>query len=205
MAEKQTEEEKLNNTFNKAKVLGAISGVHNLTPPNTQGDLSDAGKVAIIEALSVRPRLKELFLEILGLEFDEKERDLIQVTKPIMNIKGAYRFVKICKRIAEEAEWSYYDEDEVNVRIWQYYSENYPYFTFWHEDYDLDPSDFNYVSTVLMSFIDSSFHKGKSAKYVNAVSRMYNEDFLGKIMKDDHSNEKKGGFMEKVKSSFTKF
>ncbi len=196
------EEDKLANTFNKAKVLGAVSGVHNLTPPQYDREL-DSNKVAIIEALKVSPRLQEMFLEIQGLEYDNRKKELIQISKPIMNIDGAFRLVKICKRIAEEAEWSYYAEDEINVRILAYYSENYPHFTFWNKEYELDPKDFNYVSTVLMAFIDAAFHKGKSAKFVNAVARMYNEDFLGRVM-GGAIQEKKGGFLDKLKNPFFK-
>jgi hypothetical protein len=196
--ENNKELEKLQNTLNKAKVLSAVSGIHNLTPPQ-QRESSDEGKVAIIEALRVSPRLQEMFLEVQGLEYSDKKKEVVRVSRPIMNIDGAFRLVKICKRIAEEAEWSYYDDDEIKGRIMAYYSENYPHFTFWHVEYGLDPADFNYVSTVLMSFIDSAFHKAKSAKFVNAISRMYNEDFLGRVMNQGgQAKEKQPGFLAKM-------
>ncbi len=199
--QREIENEKMSNTFNKAKLLGAVSGIHNLTPPQQLNGDSE-GKVAIIEALKVSPRLQEMFLEVQGLEWNDKKKELIQISRPIMNINGAFRLVKVCKRIAEEVEWAYYDEDEISARIMMYYAENYPHFTFWHKEYDLHQSDFNYVSSVLMAFIDSAFHKGKSAKFVNAISKVYNEDFLGRVLQNQ--KEKKEGFLDKLRNSFKK-
>lgn len=173
----------------KAKALGMISNVHNLSPPKYDRD-DDFGKVAIIESLKVGPRLRTMFFEFLGQEFDEETKKVIQVSSPTMNIHGAFRFVKICKRISEECEWSNFSEDEINRRTLAYYEETFPIFTIWHEEFELEPSDFGYVSAVLMSFIDGAFHKGKNAKMINAVTRVYSEDFLGKVMRDSKTDDK---------------
>ena len=37
---------------------------------------------------------------------------------------------------------------------------------FWNEEYDLKESDFNYIMTVLKTFIDAPFHKAKQGKYI---------------------------------------
>lgn len=173
-------EDHLQNVVDKAKAYSLLQNLHNLSPPPQKDDKED-NKVAIIESLKVSPRLQNLFLELQGLVYDPDKKTIIRASRPIMNVNGAFRFVKICQHIAEEAEWSNFGEEEINSRIYEHYKNNYPYFTFWHEEYDLSPSDFNYISSTLVSFIDSAFHKGKNAKYINAVSRVYSEDFMGKI------------------------
>lgn len=192
----QTETEKLQKTVDKAKTLSLLSNLHNLSPPVSQQE-DYAGKVAFIEALKVSPRLQNLFLELQGMIFDPAEKKLVRISRPIMNVDGAFRFVKICQHIAEEVEWSNFHEDEINRRIYEYYRTNYPYFTFWHEEYDLDPKDFSYVSTTLMAFIDASFHKAKSGKYINATARVYSEDLLGKTL-PTQDDKKRGGILSGV-------
>lgn len=181
-------------TFNKSKTLGAVSGIHNLTPPNIQ-PAEEEQKVAIIESLKVEPRLQDLFLEIQGLEYDPKKREIVQVARPIMNKDGAYRLVKIIKTIAQEVEYSNFHETEINQHIFHLYKENWPSFTLWNDEYELDPRDFNYVSSVLLTFISSSFHKARNGKYVNAVARIYSEDFLGKVMANQGQQKKEGTSM----------
>jgi hypothetical protein len=185
MAE-ETNTERLQNVVDKAKTISLLSNLHNLTLPQ-KTDENPAGQVAIIEALKVTPRLLDLFLEIRGVIYDQKERKLIQVSRPIMNVDGSFRFVKIIQHIAEETEFSNFHEDDINGRIYEHYKNNLPYFTFWHEEYDLDPSDFNYIATTLMSFIDASFHKSKGAKLLNVPGRVYSEDFLGRTLKAEEA------------------
>jgi hypothetical protein len=187
------ESERIQNVTDKAKAISLLNNLHNLSPPVAKTDDS-LGKVAIIEALKVSPRLQHLFLEIQGLVYSDDQKEIMQVARPIMNIHGAFRFVKILQHISEEVEWSNYPEDEINRRIFEHYKSNYPYFTFWHKEYDLEPSDFNYISTTLMSFIDAAFHKAKGAKFINAVSRVYSEDFLGKALQSQDDKKKKASF-----------
>ena len=190
------ETEKLQQTVDKAKTISLLSNIHNLAPPNKEENI--AGQVAIIEALKVSPRLQELFLEIRGMYYESQSKKLIQISRPIMNIEGAFRFVKILQHVAEETEWSNFKEEEINVRIYAHYAQNLPYFFFWHEEYELNPSDFNYISTTMMAFIDSSFHKARNAKFLNVPGRVYSEDFLGKALRMEEKKAREAGFLSQL-------
>jgi hypothetical protein len=189
----------LQDKVDKLKLLNLTSNIHNLTPPQSE-DNDNSKEIALVTALSVSPRLVEIFFEVRGLEYSPQEKRYIQVTRPIMNFEGAYRFVKVLKNIAQETEWASFAEDEINSRIIHYFEENYPYFTFHAKMYDLDESDFNYVATTLQSFIDSCFHKSKSGKYINTLGRTYDEGVLRKALEtgDNMVNRKDGGFLGKL-------
>jgi len=195
----ETTTQQLQNKVDKLKLLNLTSNIHNLTPPQ-QVNEDSSRDIALVNVLSVFPRIKSLFLEIRGLEYDPKDKVYIEVTRPIMNFAGAYKFVQILKHIAEETEWASYGEEEINKRIIHYYEENIPYFLFYAEEYELSPMDFNFVETVLKCFIDSPFHKSKSGKYINTLGRTYGEDVLKKALDTNSGelrNKKNEGFLSK--------
>jgi hypothetical protein len=162
----------------RLKLINLTDNVRNLIPPQQRNE-DPSRDIALVNVLSVSPRIKEKFLELRGLEYDPSKKELIQITTPIMNLEGAYRFVKVLK-MAEEIEWSSYSEEEINKRIIHYFQSNIPYYLFYHEDYELRPQDFGYIITTLQVFIDTSFHKSKQGKYINTLGRTYGEDFLSK-------------------------
>lgn len=164
----------------KVKALSTLNGAHNLIPPSTDPNDTNT-QIAIIDALKAAPRLRTLYLELQSL-MEVEEGKLVRVTKPIMNQKGAYRFLMIIRHISEETEFSNYSEDEVNERIAFHFSENYPHFTLWAEEYAIDENDFNVVASLLLNYIDSSFHKSKDAKLLNTVRGVYSENALGKFL-----------------------
>lgn len=202
MSEEQQVEEtttqKLQNKVDKLKLLNLTSNIHALTPPNIKEEDSSRD-IALVKSLSVSPRIVELFLEIRGLEYDPKERKLVQITTPIMNIDGAYRFCKLIKRLAEEIEWASYSEEEIPQRIVHYFEENIPYFLFYSDLYELQPSDFNYIISVLQNFIDTAFHKSKQGKYINTLGRTYGEDVLKKALDTEgrRPTKREEGFLAK--------
>lgn len=188
--------QQLQNRVDKLKLLNLTDNIKNLIPPQSKPDDSSRD-IALVSVLSVSPRIKEKFLEIRGLEYDEVSKSLIQITEPIMNILGAYRFCKILK-LAEEVEWSSYPEEEINKRIIHFFEENIPYFLFWAEEYDLAPRDFGYVITTLQIFIDTSFHKSRSGKYINTLGRTYGEDVLKRALDVDAPRKQDENFLQKV-------
>ena len=198
LKEEETETQKLQNKVDRLKLLNLTSNIHALTPPNQRPTDNMERDIALVTALSVAPRIADLFLEIRGLEYDSKTKQLTQITRPIMNILGAYRFCKLIKRLSQEIEWASYSEEEMPQRIVHYYEENIPYFLFYHDLYELAPSDFNYIISVLQNFIDTSFHKSKSGKYINTLGRTYGEDILKKALDTDRPTSKKEeGFLSK--------
>ena len=199
MVQEETTTQKLQNKVDKLKLLNLTSNIHNLTPPQHRED--DASRdIALVNVLSVHPRIVSLFLETRGLEYDPKIKSYVQVTKPIMNFAGAYKLVQVLKHIAQETEWASFGEEEINKRIIHYYEENIPYFLFYAEEYELEPINFNFVETVLKSFIDSSFHKSKSGKYINTLGRTYDEGVMKRALdtnSGDTRTKNNEGFLSK--------
>jgi len=181
MVAENSSTQQMQEKVDKLKTLNLVSNFHNLTPPKND-NLDSSREISLVTALKVAPRIREIFLEIRGLELDEQGKEYLQVTRPIMNFEGAYRFVKILKNIAQETEWASFSEDEITRRIIHYFEVNYPNFTFYCDQYELNESDFNYIESTLQSFIDSSFHKAKSGKYINTLGRTYDEGVLKKAL-----------------------
>lgn len=198
MVEEINPTQEMQNKVDKLKLLNLTSNIHNLTPPQNNEDNSNR-EISLVSALSVSPRIMDIFFEIRGLQYDNKTKTYVQVTRPIMNFEGAYRFVKILKNIAQETEWASYSEEEINPRIIHYFEVNYPHFTFYATLYDLQESDLNYVETTLQSFIDSCFHKSKSGKYINTLGRTYDEGVLKKALESGQQNmRREEGFLSKM-------
>lgn len=189
--------QKLQNKVDKLKLLNLTSNIHNLTPPVKQNEDPEKD-IALVRTLSSTPRLLSKFLEIRGMEWDPVEKKYIQIATPIMNVEGAYRFVKLLKQIAEETEWASYSEEEITSRIIHHFEVNIPYFTFWSEEYELDPRDFGYIINALQIFIDASFHKAKAGKYINTIGRTYDEGIMKRALETEGSKTKKDeGFLSK--------
>ena len=186
----------LQNKVDKLKLLGLTDNLKNIIPGN-QYQEDPNRDIALVRVLSCSDRIKEKFLEIRGIEFNIKTKEFVKITSPIMNTLGAYRYCKILKQ-AEEIEWASYSEEEINSRIIHFFEENIPYFLFYGEDYDLSPKDFNYIITTLQVFIDTSFHKSKSGKYINTLGRTYDEGIMRRALDTEHMTKKQEeGFLSK--------
>ena len=187
----------LQNKVDKLKLLGLTDNLKNIIPGNQ--NIDDPNRdIALVRVLSVSDRIKEKFLEIRGIEYNPRTKEFTQMTEPIMNILGAYRFCKVLKQ-AEEIEWASYSEEEIPQRIIHFFEENIYTFLFWADDYELSSRDFNYIITTLQVFIDTSFHKSKSGKYINTLGRTYGEDVLKKALDTGEAAKKEEakGFLSK--------
>lgn len=195
----QIESQKLQNKADKLKALGMLSQTHNLTPPDS-GQEDPSRDIALVNALSSHPRIQRKILEIRGMEWGAKQKKLIQITEPRMNHDGAKLVADILTTIAEETEWSSYSEEEINSRIIHHFEENIAYILFYAEDYELHPKYFGYIINMLKVFIDASFHKAKSGKYINTLGRTYDEGTIRKALETNtpnSPNKKDNGFLSK--------
>lgn len=198
MEEEESTTQQLQNKVDKLKLLNLAQNIHNLTPPQQQQE--DASRdIALVNALSAHPRIQRKVMEIRGLEWDKKKKIFDQVAEPRMNHNGAKLIADILTTISEETEWASYSEEELPQRIVHYYEENIPYILFYHEDYELDPKYFGYIINMLQVFIDSSFHKAKSGKYINTLGRTYDEGTLRRALDTTSSqpNKSQEGLLSK--------
>jgi len=199
MVEEQIDEtQQLQNTVDKLKTLNLATNIHNLTPPQKKEE-NDENNIAIIKALDSYPRIQEIYLEAQGLMFDAKQKKTIQIANPYMNRNGAKKLVAILLKIAL-ADWSNFGEDEIPAYLNHFFKETFPKFTIWHEYYNLEPRDFDYVSVTIQMFLLSSFYKAKGGKLLNVLGKTYSEDLLGRVMNVDRNsqNMKKEGFLDKL-------
>ena len=187
--------QELQNKVDRVKALSMINNVHNLSPPIQKNEVEDK-EIAIVQALQSKPRLAQLYYKARGLVYDQEKRTYVQIRKPYMNVEGSYLLVDCCSLIAEEGEWSNFDQDYVGAYIDHFYEENLPYFTFWCDEYDLNPKDFPFIMNALKMFALSTFNKAKSGKYINAVTRTYSEGFLDKAL-NPQQQQKQEGFWAK--------
>jgi len=187
--------QQLQNIIDKTKTANLLQNMHNLTPPNKIAEVQ-FDQVAIIRTLESAPRLREIFLEARGLTWDEKKKTIVQITSPMMNILGAWKLVAICKKIAMEAEFGNFKEEDIPSYMIHFFNVEFPHFTFYHEVYDIDPQDFDYISTTIQMFLLGAFSKGKGGKYINLLGKTYSEDFMGKVLRGDKKKEE--GFLDKI-------
>ena len=187
--------QQLQNIIDKTKTANLLQNMHNLTPPNKIAEVQ-FDQVAIIRTLESAPRLREIFLEARGLTWDDKKKTIVQITSPMMNILGAWKLVAICKKIAMEAEFGNFKEEDIPSYMIHFFNVEFPHFTFYHEVYDIDPQDFDYISTTIQMFLLGAFSKGKGGKYINLLGKTYSEDFMGKVLRGDKKKEE--GFLDKI-------
>ena len=186
-------ENPLQKKVDKIKTISLISNSH-LTPPQQQID--NGRDIMIIQALQSKPRLMEIVLQVRGQVMGSNGKP-IQVRQPIMNDAGAAKLMFMLMNISSETEYATYAEEEIGPRVVIYLEQIFPRFTFWHNDYDLDPKNFDYVYTTLLSFIDSCFHKSKNGHFARILTKTYSEDLLGKAVKDSEVKAKQT-FLQKM-------
>ena len=186
-------DEKTEEKVEKLKILSLANNIHKLNPPKSTGD--QAVNVEIIEALKADPMIIEVQLELKGMGYDPELKKWVSYRNPVMNSIGIGNFIQTIKSIAKTIEYSNFDKDDIPMFATHEFKTNYPYFTIYHDDYELDKKDFNLIATILFNFIISAFNKAKGAGHRNVVRGVYSEETLGKIIKGNESQIKKEGFL----------
>jgi len=178
------------------RALSLTGAVHSLTPPSEKID--PALSIAIVRALESDPILQGKVADLLGFMYEPESETILKFREPVMNKLGIGNFIAVCKAISKDYEFSNIHEDEIPRRILHLFKKNFPYFTIYHEKYELDRSDFNIIETSLFSTIDSILHKAKGGGHRNVIRGTYSEDTLGKIMRGqdpEAEKNKTGGFL----------
>lgn len=185
---KQAREEKIENL----KAMQFMGNIHKLTPKVASNDGRE--DVAIIEALKSTELVTEMILELKGLAYDFQEKKFVRFRSPVMNDSGIGNFKTVISSISRNVEFSNFKEDEIPQIARYFFRINYPYFTIYHEDYELEKKDFNLVATMLFSFIIASLHKAKGGGHRNVVRGTYSEDLLGKITREPIAQQQRQSF-----------
>lgn len=160
------------------KGVAILKNLPSALPPQQTSDNND---VAIYKSLRADNDIQRKIMRLKGFIFNGSK--WVQFRNPVMNEQGISNFIHVLYSI-EDMEFSHLDDNErvINSYVNYLYQENYPYFTVYHEDYELDRKDFNLISTELLVFILSTFRKARGAGHRNVVRGTYSEDVLGKAL-----------------------
>lgn len=177
------------------KTISLLQNPQSLTPPIQKSE--DTGReIMIIEGLKVSPRLFKIYLEARGLELDSKGEPH-QRNHAYLNVRGSLKFVQIISHLAEETEFSNFQEDEIPARLMHSYERDIVEFKINKELYELETSDFNWIDSVYQTFIDSSYHKAKGGKFINVVGKTYDERGMQNLL-NPQNREKPASFTERL-------
>lgn len=186
-------EDKTDKQVKELKKLSLVNNIHNLSPNLNQNKEEDS--VAIVNALKSDGIIKEAVLQLEGKYYSPTERTYVRYRKAVMNHLGIGNFISIISSIARNVEFSSFKEKEIAKIAFYLYKQNYPYFTIYHEDYELNRQDFNLISTLLFTFIIASLKKAQGSGHRNVVRGTYSEDLLGRYVGE-------GVVAQKEKSKF---
>ena len=188
----ETTEDKTDKQVKNLKTLSLVNNIHSLTPQMQPQKAEDG--VAIINALKSDSQIKEVYLQLKGYFFSPFEKTYIEFRKPVMNDLGIGNFLTVIGNIAKSIEFSSFREQDVGKLAVHLIRMNYPYFTIYAAEYDLDKKDFNLVYDLLFTFIVSSFNKAKGSGHRNVVRGTYSEDLLGRFGESGVGKEEKNKF-----------
>lgn len=184
-----TEDDEIKKNVEKLKTLSLADNIHKLTPQTRAEEPNQA--IAIVEALKVDKLIMKLQIELQGKMYDHLQKKWINYRTPIMNSLGIGNLIMTVQSIAETIEFAYFDKDDIPKYAKFLFRMNYPYFTVYHLEYDLDRKDFNLIGSILFSYIISALMKSKGAGHRNVVRGTYSEDLLGRLTKNNQ--QEKGG------------
>lgn len=163
------------------KELTLVNNLHNLHP-SVLGSKDENEGVAIVNALKSDKHLLKVAMQLEGKFFNQTTRQWDEFRGPVMNKRGIGNFLSVLTTISETIEFGNFSEKEIPKQVTHLFKMNYPYFTIYFQDYELDRKDFNLIATLLFSFILSSFKKAQGAGHRNVVRGTYSEDLLGKYV-----------------------
>lgn len=162
------------------KELTLVRNIHNLNPNlNTS---SDSEGINIVNALKSSNLLQEIGLQLEGYFWDATIRKYVKFRDPVMNKRGIGNFISDISSISQSIEFSSFKEKEIPRIVSHLFKINYPYYTIYAEEYELDRKDFNLIATILFTFILSSFKKAQGSGHRNVIRGTYSEDLLGRYV-----------------------
>lgn len=199
------QDDQLDKRTKQLKELSLVRNIHNLNP--NLNDNSEKDGVAIINALKSSSLVQDATMELEGFYFDSVTRKIVKVRKPVMNKLGVANFISSIGNISKNYEFSNLKEKEIPKLANYYFRTNYPYFTVYHKEYELDRRDFNLVANLLLTFILASLKKAQGSGHRNVVRGTYSEDLLGKYVgagmgtQNEDSNKFKLSYLNPFKKS----
>ena len=183
------EKDKTEKTIEQLKAMQFMGNVHKLTPKIQPSDSGDG--VAILNALKADRDIMDVILKLEGLDYDPVQKVYYQYRRPVMNKLGLGNFIAVISTISKSIEFSSFQEKEIPKFVKFLFKQNYPYFTIYYREYEIDKKDFNLLANTLFTFILAAFHKAKGGGHRNVVRGTYSEDLLGRFSTEIPSKKDK--------------
>lgn len=151
-------------------------------------------QVSIIKGLSTENDLMKIELRLRGYTFNYFKKGWIQSRKPVMNEMGIGNFMAVLQGIGDIVNFSYYETKDIPKLAFMFFSDNYPAFLVYSQEFELKPTDFNVVKTILQFWCLSVLNNAKNAGHRNVVRGTLSEGILAKALSGETEKKKKGLF-----------
>lgn len=178
--------------------FSATAGKSSVTLPSNFGQDAQQS-VVVIEGLSPERTLEKIERRLMGQRYNYLTKKWEQYREPVMNKKGIGNFMATCQGISDAASFSNYDEKEI-PRLAQFFVEsNYPTFTIYHKEFQMDIKDRNIIKTSLLFFALSSLKNAKNAGHRNVVRGTMSEQVMLRALGGTgQEDEKKRSFLGNI-------
>lgn len=149
--------------------------------------------VSIIRGLSVENDLMKIELRLRGYTYNIFKKSWVLSRKPIMNELGIGNFMATLQGIGDIVNFSYYETKDVPKLALLFFSENYPQYLIYSEDFELNRKDINVIKTILQFWCLSILNNAKNAGHRNVVRGTLSEGILARAFAPNQEEKKKGG------------
>lgn len=190
----EIKEDPIDKRNKQLKELTLVRNIHNLNPSLSVQNENDG--INIINALKSNNLVQEISLQLKGYFYDPSIKKYVSYRTPVMNERGIGNFISDISTISQTIEFSSFKEKEIPKLVSYLFKINYPFYTIYYDEYNLDRKDFNLIATMLFTFILSSFKKAQGSGHRNVIRGTYSEDLLGRYatsgMKEESEKNKSG-------------
>ena len=153
-----------------------------------------AQQITIIKGLSTDNDQMRIELALRGYTFNQFKKEWIRIRKPVMNDYGIGNFMGVLSGMGDLTNFSHYKESDINKLVCLFFEDNYPTFTIYSQDFELDPKDFNVIKTILRFYPLSVLNNAKNAGHRNVVRGTLSEALLQRAFGTGEPGKKGGGF-----------
>jgi hypothetical protein len=163
-----------------------------LVIPQTESSEEMTQQVNIIKGLSTDNDLAKIELRLRGWSYSFFSKAWIQTRKPIMNNLGIGNFMASLQALGDLANFSYYEKNDIPKLAVLFFSDNYPTFILYSQEFELDPKDFNIINSILKFYALNVFNNAKNAGHRNVVRGTLSENLLQRAMGGGEQQKKPG-------------
>jgi len=165
----------------------------NLVVPTVDTEQETYNQVSIIRGLSIENDLLKVELRLRGYTYSVFKKAWIKSRKPVMNDLGIGNFIAVLQGVGDVVNFSYYNEKDIPKLALMFFSDNYPQFLIYSDEFELSPKDFNIVKTILQFWCLSVLNNAKNAGHRNVVRGTLSEGILARALAPQQEEKKRGG------------